>query len=83
MLVYFSLTTFLFPFLNTFSSIVWKMMNNTGTMKSRAIVPMNIPPIVPTPNERFPLAPTPLANANGNNPKIIVMDVIRMGRRRR
>ena len=51
-------------------------------MKSNANVPMVIPPTTPVPNERLPLAPTPLDIINGNRPKIIVNAVIRIGRRR-
>ena len=43
---------------------------------------MSMPPIAPTPSERLPLAPTPVAIAKGNNPNIIVSDVIRIGRKR-
>ena len=57
-------------------------MNSAGTITSRARVPMSIPPTVPTPMEMLPLAPTPLANMSGSIPKIIVSDVIRIGRRR-
>ena len=46
------------------------------------MVPMNIPPTVPTPREMLPLAPAPLANIMGSRPKIIVNEVIRIGRRR-
>ena len=55
-------------------------MNKTGTINKRAIVPINIPPTVATPIEIFPLAPTPVANIIGNIPKIIVSDVINIGR---
>ena len=48
-------------------------------MNNNAIVPMSIPPTVPTPMEMLPLAPTPVANIIGNIPKIIVNDVIRIG----
>ena len=54
------------------------MMNNTGTTNSNAIVPMSIPPTVPTPMEMLPFAPTPVANIKGNIPNIIVSDVIKM-----
>ena len=47
-------------------------------MNNNAIVPMSIPPTVPTPMEMLPLAPTPVANIIGNIPKIIVKDVIKM-----
>ena len=47
-------------------------------MNNNAIVPMSIPPTVPTPMEMLPLAPTPVANIIGNIPKIIVNDVIKM-----
>ena len=47
-------------------------------MNSNAIVPMSIPPTVPTPMEMLPLAPTPDENINGNMPNIIVNDVIRI-----
>ena len=57
-------------------------MNNDGTTKSNPIVPNNMPPTVLTPTEIFPLAPTPCANISGNMPKIIVMEVIRIGRKR-
>ena len=53
-------------------------MNNTGTTNSNAIVPMSIPPTVPTPMEMLPFAPTPVANINGNIPNIIVSDVIKI-----
>ena len=53
-------------------------MNKTGTTNKRAIVPMSMPPTVPTPMEMLPLAPTPVENISGNRPKIIVNDVIRM-----
>ena len=51
-------------------------------MKSKAMVPMSIPPTVPTPMEIFPLAPTPVENISGNIPKIMVREVIRIGRKR-
>ena len=54
------------------------MINKTGTMNSRAIVPMSMPPTVPTPMEILPLAPTPVENISGNMPNIIVNDVIRI-----
>ena len=54
------------------------MMNKTGTMNKRAIVPMSMPPTVPTPMEILPLAPTPVENISGNIPKIIVNEVIRI-----
>lgn len=54
------------------------MMNKTGTTNNNAIVPMSIPPTVPTPMEMLPLAPTPVANIIGSIPKIIVNDVIRI-----
>lgn len=57
-------------------------MNNDGTTKSNPIVPNNMPPTVLTPTEILPLAPTPCANISGNMPKIIVMEVIRIGRKR-
>ena len=57
-------------------------MNNAGTITSRARVPISIPPTVPTPIEMLPFAPTPLANMSGIIPKIIVSDVMRIGRRR-
>ena len=47
-------------------------------MNNNAIVPMSIPPTVPTPMEMLPLAPTPVANIIGNIPKIIVNDVIKI-----
>ena len=47
-------------------------------MNNNAIVPMSIPPTVPTPMEMLPLAPTPVANIIGNIPKIIVKDVIKI-----
>ena len=64
------------------SSMVWKMTKRAGTMKRRETVPMSMPPTVPTPSERLPLAPTPVASARGRSPKTIVSDVIRMGRSR-
>lgn len=54
------------------------MINKTGTTNKRAIVPINMPPTVPTPIEMLPLAPTPVENISGNIPKIIVNDVIRI-----
>ena len=62
----------------TFSSMFLKMINSTGTTKRSAIVPMSIPPTVPTPMEMLPFAPTPVANINGSIPKIIVSDVIKI-----
>ena len=53
-------------------------MNNTGTTNSNAIVPISMPPTVPTPMEMLPFAPTPVANINGNIPNIIVSDVIKI-----
>ena len=41
-----------------------------------------MPPTVPTPTEMLPLAPTPCANISGNMPKIIVSEVIKIGRKR-
>ena len=58
------------------------MTKRTGTMKRRAMVPMTMPPMVPTPREWLPLAPTPVARARGRRPKTIVSEVMRMGRRR-
>lgn len=55
-----------------------KMINNTGTTNSNAIVPMSIPPTVPTPIEMLPFAPTPVANINGSIPNIIVNEVIKI-----
>lgn len=49
-------------------------------MKSNAMVPMSIPPTVPTPMEILPLAPTPEANISGSMPNIIVSEVMRIGR---
>lgn len=72
----------LFRFGITLSSMLWKTMNSDGTTKSNPAVPRSIPPTVPTPTDTFPLAPTPYENIRGNMPKIIVMEVIRMGRRR-
>ena len=57
-------------------------MNKAGTTNSNATVPSNMPPTVPTPTERLPLAPTPVANINGNMPNTMVSDVISMGRNR-
>lgn len=51
-------------------------------MKSKAIVPMSIPPTVPTPIEMFPLAPTPVENIKGSIPNIMVSEVIKIGRKR-
>lgn len=53
-------------------------MNKTGTTNKSAIVPMSMPPTVPTPMEMLPLAPTPVENIRGNMPKIIVNDVIKI-----
>lgn len=47
-------------------------------MNNNAIVPMSMPPTVPTPMEMLPLAPTPVANISGSMPNIIVNDVIRI-----
>ena len=57
-------------------------MNSGGTTKSRVTVPSSIPPIVPTPTDMFPLAPTPLANISGSIPNTMVSEVMSMGRRR-
>ena len=57
-------------------------MNKQGTINNKANVPINIPPTAPVPNERFPLAPTPLETINGSKPNIIVRAVIKIGRRR-
>ena len=57
-------------------------MKRAGTIIRRAIVPMSIPPTVPTPMDMFPFAPTPLANIRGSIPKIIVSEVMRIGLRR-
>ena len=57
-------------------------MKSEGTMKSNANVPTNIPPTTPVPNERLPLAPTPLATTRGKRPNIIVNTVIKIGRKR-
>ena len=57
-------------------------MNSGGTINNNAIVPISIPPTVPTPMEIFPFAPTPVANISGSIPNIIVSDVINIGRRR-
>ena len=57
-------------------------MKRAGTTTISAMVPMSIPPTVPTPIEMFPFAPTPLANMRGSIPKIIVSDVMRIGLRR-
>ena len=57
-------------------------MKSAGTTMIRARVPISIPPTVPTPIEMFPFAPTPLANIRGSIPKIIVSDVMRIGRSR-
>ena len=54
------------------------MTNKTGTTKRSAIVPMSIPPTVPTPIEMLPFAPTPVENISGNIPNIIVNDVIKI-----
>ena len=54
------------------------MINKTGTTNKSAIVPMSIPPTVPTPIEMLPLAPTPVENIRGNIPNIIVNDVIKI-----
>ena len=54
------------------------MMNKTGTTNKSAIVPMSMPPTVPTPMEMLPLAPTPVENISGNIPNIIVNDVIKI-----
>ena len=51
-------------------------------MNSSANVPTTIPPTVPVPSERLPLAPTPEATIKGNRPKTIVRTVIRIGRKR-
>ena len=58
------------------------MINKAGTINRRAIVPMSMPPTVPTPIDMLPLAPTPVENIIGSIPKIMVSEVIRIGRRR-
>ena len=45
-------------------------------------VPNSIPPTTQTPMVRLPLAPAPVANISGSIPKIMVSEVIRMGRNR-
>ena len=54
------------------------MINKTGTTNRSAIVPMSMPPTVPTPIEMLPFAPTPVANIKGSIPNIIVSDVIKI-----
>lgn len=57
-------------------------MNRNGPKSSNDIVPTNIPPTVPTANEREPLLPTPVEKIIGTKPNIMVKEVIRIGRRR-
>lgn len=57
-------------------------MNNDGTTKSNPIVPNSMPPTVLTPTEIFPLAPTPVCKHQWQHAKIIVIEVIRIGRKR-
>ncbi len=51
-------------------------------MSSKPRVPNSIPPTTQTPIVRLPLVPTPEANIRGSIPIIIVIEVIRIGRRR-
>lgn len=57
-------------------------VNSAGTVTNNTKVPNSIPPTTQTPMVRLPLAPAPVANIRGNMPKIIVREVIRMGRNR-
>ena len=62
-----------------FSCSVSKITYNTGITNNPKIVPINNPIAAPVAMDLFPTAPIPLANTNGNNPKIKANDVIRIG----
>ncbi len=64
------------------SWMYWNITKKIGTIKSKASVPNNRPPTVPTPTEILPLAPTPDANISGNIPNTIVAEVIIIGLKR-
>lgn len=57
-------------------------MKKIGTTKSKANVPIVMPPTTPVANELLPLAPAPVENIKGNIPDTIVKTVIKIGRKR-
>lgn len=62
-----------------FSCKYSKITYNTGITNNPKIVPINNPIAAPVAMERLPTAPIPLANTNGNKPKMNANEVIRIG----